>query len=302
MTQGKNIPHGNAAPGSEGNQASNLTPGNTDLKQEKATTIPEAQTQTSNLEHQTTNMEVHKHPHHVTHKKKWPEYILEFLMLFLAVFLGFVAENIREHSVEKRIEKEYMHSLIQDLNADIQDINRNLQLGSIVTEKLDSLIYFLNEEDPVKNTQSLYRLAAVAGRIVQVVFTDRTSSQLKNSGNMRLVRNSNLSDSIQSYWTQVRIDEGIADRIQDIQGKSGDIAVQLYSNKYYEKRDPSNPLVVSVKRNARFISNDLKLFAQLSNRANTRLFVLYNYLLNLQETKEQAARLIELTKKEYHLK
>ncbi len=23
----------------------------------------------------TTNMEVHKHPHHVTHKKKWGEYL-----------------------------------------------------------------------------------------------------------------------------------------------------------------------------------------------------------------------------------
>lgn len=39
-------------------------------------------------------------PHHVTHKKKWVEYLLEFFMLFLAVFLGFVAENIREHTVE----------------------------------------------------------------------------------------------------------------------------------------------------------------------------------------------------------
>lgn len=46
---------------------------------------------------QTQNMEVHKHPHHVTHKKKWGEYFLEFLMLFLAVFLGFLAENFREH-------------------------------------------------------------------------------------------------------------------------------------------------------------------------------------------------------------
>ena len=37
---------------------------------------------------QNENMEVHKHPHHVTHKKKWGEYVLEFLMLFLAVFLA----------------------------------------------------------------------------------------------------------------------------------------------------------------------------------------------------------------------
>src|SRR5215212_5505470 len=57
-------------------------------------------------------MEVHKHPHHVTHKKKWGEYLLEFFMLFFAVFLGFVAENIREGFVERHKEKEYMHSLL----------------------------------------------------------------------------------------------------------------------------------------------------------------------------------------------
>ena len=33
------------------------------------------------------NMEVHKHPHHVTHKKKWNEYLLEFFMLFLCASL-----------------------------------------------------------------------------------------------------------------------------------------------------------------------------------------------------------------------
>ena len=48
-------------------------------------------------------MEVHKHPHHITHKKKWGEYLLEFLMLFLAVFLGFVAENIREEKRKAQI-------------------------------------------------------------------------------------------------------------------------------------------------------------------------------------------------------
>ena len=31
------------------------------------------QPQTSNIEPQTTNMEVRKHPHHITHRKKWGE-------------------------------------------------------------------------------------------------------------------------------------------------------------------------------------------------------------------------------------
>src|SRR5215204_169750 len=63
-------------------------------------------------------MEVHKHPHHVTHKKKWGEYLLEFFMLFLAVFLGFVAENVRENGVERHREQEYMQSLLNDLKSD----------------------------------------------------------------------------------------------------------------------------------------------------------------------------------------
>src|SRR5436190_6777394 len=63
-------------------------------------------------------MEVHKHPHHVAHKKKWSEYLLEFFMLFLAVFLGFIAENAREHYVEKQRAKEYIESFYEDLKTD----------------------------------------------------------------------------------------------------------------------------------------------------------------------------------------
>ena len=65
-------------------------------------------------------MEIHKHPHHGSHKKKWGEYVLEFLMLFLAVFLGFVAENIREHIAEHNRAKEYAISLVQDFHNMIQ--------------------------------------------------------------------------------------------------------------------------------------------------------------------------------------
>ena len=67
---------------------------------------------------ETDSMEVHKHPHHVTHKKNWGEYLLEFAMLFLAVFLGFVAENIRERSVEHEREKEYAKALYDEFYAD----------------------------------------------------------------------------------------------------------------------------------------------------------------------------------------
>ena len=85
--------------------------------------IPTQDTETINPNQETETMEVHKHPHHVTHKKKWGEYLLEFLMIFFAVFLGFVAESIRETSVERHQETEYMHLMVEDLKKDTANIN-----------------------------------------------------------------------------------------------------------------------------------------------------------------------------------
>ena len=41
--------------------------------------IPKKETEITRPNQETENMEVHKHPHHITHKKKWGEYLLEFL-------------------------------------------------------------------------------------------------------------------------------------------------------------------------------------------------------------------------------
>jgi len=244
-------------------------------------------------------MEVHAHTH--TERKKWTHYFWEFLMLFLAVFCGFLAENQREHMIEHQREKEFMRSLVQDLNTDANDIEVNLGLAAVVTEKLDSFIYYLNEKDPDENAYTLYRIGSVAGRIVQVSFNDRTSSQLKNAGNMRLIRNAKLSDSIQVYWTMVKVDESIAQRMLDIQSKASDISGQMISNKYFQRIDSSNPFSVTIRSDARLVNSDPKLVVQLSNYASHRLTVLYIYLMNIRETKAMGLRLINEIKKEYHL-
>ena len=93
---------------------------------------------------QNDDMEVHKHPHHVTHKKKWGEYLLEFFMLFLAVFLGFVAENIREHNVERQREKEYIESLIADLKSDQQVLEQHIVHVKSGLSMMDSMLALLN--------------------------------------------------------------------------------------------------------------------------------------------------------------
>jgi hypothetical protein len=143
-------------------------------------------------------METH-HPHHVTHKKKWAEYLLEFFMLFLAVFLGFIAENIRESSVERHREKEYIRSFIEDLRIDTAAITVNILVKKRRMQNNDSLIKFLYAQDPNKYSTQIYFNGRQLTRINHFYSADRTIKQLKNSGSLRLIKSQEASDSIIAY-------------------------------------------------------------------------------------------------------
>jgi hypothetical protein len=246
-------------------------------------------------------MEVH-HPHHPTHKKKWTEYLLEFLMLFLAVFLGFIAENLREISVEKHRAKEYMHSLIEDLEADTSNIQSTISLAEVIKKQTENLVELINNGLDKSEIAQLYRLNLITGKVVQVSFEDRTSSQLKNSGSLRMVKNSTIADSIRSYWENTKIIEGIADRYSEFSAKASDVGVQIFNNKYYGQPDPANRFMITVDSSATLANSDPTLLIQFSNRKRILGNILFIYESNMSETKLQAANLISLINNEYHFK
>src|SRR5690348_7578568 len=131
-------------------------------------------------------MEVHKHPHHVTHKKKWNEYLLEFFMLFLAVFLGFIAENVRENISEHKRAKEMAESLIYDLKHDTTEIRGASNKMRNVCKYADSVMMELNKPRSLRNDTLLLFYATDA--ILHYDFFDPqtgTYEQIKNSGALR---------------------------------------------------------------------------------------------------------------------
>lgn len=149
-------------------------------------------------------MEVHKHPHHVTHKKKWGEYLLEFLMLFLAVFLGFLAENLREHRVEHQRAQEYAANLYQELMKDTAGINKTIQEIKITTDKLDSFCLLATEKIKRNVTGGmLYYYASYTTSINLYASENTTIDQLKGSGNLRIMDNS-ISQLINVYEKKLK--------------------------------------------------------------------------------------------------
>ena len=249
-------------------------------------------------------MEIHKHPHHVTHKKKWGEYLLEFFMLFLAVFLGFVAENIRENSVERHREKEYVESLVHDIKDDISTIDYQQKIFEQRNILLDSLIGNLDATAITSNTGNLYYYARLATKSDAFFGNTRTFDQMKSTGGFRLIKNNAVAETIISYYS-------VIEQIKQLQltGEETElneyrkIAVQIFNADVFNQiNSASMNIVTRPIDNPPLRISDKKLLGDLAGWAhyikNTRIG-LYQYK---KDVLEKGEKLIEQIQKEYHLK
>jgi len=245
-------------------------------------------------------MEVHTHTH--TPRKKWTHYFWEFLMLFLAVFCGFLAELKLEHYIEHQREKQYMQSLLQDLQTDTATMKRVYNRALIQSAQLDSLIELGNYStlDEV-NTSKFYLLHGQTTRFLNIRFEDRTSSQLKNAGGMRLIRNKEVSDSIRQYWAGIESLQRVRDRLETAGENIGDLSSRIFFNKYFiYDRKPLTPLI-GIKPGAKLINDDPKLIAEYINRVSTKLLRTKIYIEDLEEALQMVEQLMTLIRDEYHL-
>ena len=148
---------------------------------------------------ETENMETHaSHLHHAP-GKKIRHYFFEFLMLFLAVFCGFIAENWREQLRDHQREKEFIHSIVEDIKSDTLESNKILIQLRRLSSGIDSVLVALSSPEIINNSNNSYRLWTKNLGLEVFVSNDRTIQQLKNSGELRLIRNKAVSDRIMKY-------------------------------------------------------------------------------------------------------
>jgi len=253
-------------------------------------------------------MEVHKHPHHVTHKKKWGEYFLEFLMLFLAVFLGFLAENFREHEVEKERGKQYIESFYEDLKKDTGRVSYNIKFDDsklVVLEKLGDCYSIILKNDTA--TSCLLDVIKISTINRPFKWTERTLNQLASAGGFRLLRPED-ADSIIAYQKefnnfqdfQLTVFQDAQNNVRStfnllINFTANDQMFQIKKSgliSTFNNEDVTAPLL---------FSNDKSLLNKYFNDLKLYYRVTYNQKGMLLILKENQIRLIKYFKNKYHL-
>jgi hypothetical protein len=244
-------------------------------------------------------MEVHAHTH--TERKKWTHYFWEFLMLFLAVFCGFLAEYQLEHKIEKDREKIYISNLYEDLKLDTAIYKEYGRTSMEFEARIDSLMRLLRSPGRNTHLDKIYYYARVLTINTSIAYpSQRTFTQMKNSGMLRLISQQRVADNVSTYYLELdeilSQNEFILNMISDYWNEAGNLfdAEVLYRIRI-EKKMPDN--------------NNLKLMTEdpvVINKFLINAQYLYGSRMKQSEAVEvrfqKAIGLMSLIQNEYHLK
>lgn len=246
-------------------------------------------------------MEVH-HPHTHHGPKKFKEHFLEFFMLFLAVTLGFFAENQREHYVERHREQQYMESLVEDLKNDTIEFNKQLRNASKIVLKLDTALeIFYNDKwnDSIIKKLYLVNLSYLGRR--DVYLSERTSSQLKNAGGMRLIRNQNITNQISEYWHLAEYGKTYGEVYEELKLHAREQSYTIFNQKYYNNIGVG-AVGTTIVDGVKLMTKDENVLAEFANRlSHIRNATEKVQLVIVSRQKNAAIKLLQDIKKEYHI-
>jgi hypothetical protein len=192
-------------------------------------------------------MEVHHHPH--VEKKSIKEYILEGLMIFIAVSMGFAAESLREHLVNKEREHIYMSSFYSDLKNDQQTlpklITRIKQQQLLPAQSLPGLFSKASTTAPADSIYFFLR-KFFRQQGIRSFITDRTYEQIRNAGEMRLITNRQIADSLIDYYKDIGFIDYLQQTLLGYKARLQDnLPLILKSSNYAKAIDSLNNAIVA---------------------------------------------------------
>jgi hypothetical protein len=247
-------------------------------------------------------MEVH-HPHHLTHKKKWTEYLLEFFMLFFAVFLGFLAESKREQIVERHREKEYIYSMLQDLKQDSSRFKSVIDGNEVALKRIDTAINLLNSSrfnDSI--SRILYYSHLLNPYFYTLVFNQRTVAQLKAAGGFRLLTKQEVSDKIIQYNDAIENAAWLRQEVLSALKDDRSSGYAIFNDFLIKEFKPANATeILLLSKPLPLLTYEKEILVPYANKLKMRYDWLRSYIANLKSIQKLCFELIKLMKKEYKL-
>jgi len=234
-------------------------------------------------------------------KRNWKTYFKEFFMLFLAVFCGFLAENYRESLSAQKIEKEYILSLVEDLKTDTTNLNLYITFRKEKSVLMDSLAEMMLSESRSLMGNQIYFLARQVFNEQAFFYSDGTIQQLKNAGNLRLLRKRNIVNALLTYEKKVKVLEEWDENDNRTKSTFREMGGKVFNSSELNKTMDSNMRFVMPTSNPQLITNDFNVINEVAFQIHYLSKMTKVNSLRAESLRSDAGRLLELIQAEYKL-
>jgi hypothetical protein len=123
----------------------------------------------------------------------------EIILVVIGILIALSINNWNEHRLEQIQEREILKSLQYDLREDITEIDSQLVLKNLWIKNYTNCLQILTNKKEATKSEFINDFKSIL-QVGGVTLNTTTFNNLQTTGQIRLVRNSNLSDKIVSYY------------------------------------------------------------------------------------------------------
>lgn len=135
-------------------------------------------------------------------REKWPEYLVEMLVIVFSISASFALDEWKENQSKRALEQTYLRGLATDLRADSSHLAEViLETNAIVGKARHLLTPATPEAVKAPSGEFLDELRFIFRR-PRFIAEDATFSDLKSSGNLQVVDDFPLKNSLFDYYRQ----------------------------------------------------------------------------------------------------
>jgi hypothetical protein len=134
-----------------------------------------------------------------TLRHRWPEYLIEIFVIVFSISVSFALDQWKERRHDEELERLYLKTLSDNLAADIDTLHEVIPETQLVLRKAQSLIDASRASGPMTSTSVDEGIVDIARR-PSFLAHDAAFSDLRSSGNLRLIHDFKLKNALFDYY------------------------------------------------------------------------------------------------------
>lgn len=131
--------------------------------------------------------------------QRWPEYLLEIIVVIIGITISFALNNFQEETSNNRLEHTYLRGMYEDIESDINELDKIIKQTKIVLESGRELIEQSNAEKISLKKKELIHLVRLLIDRPNFVSKNNTFSSLKSTSNFQLIQDLELKNLLFDY-------------------------------------------------------------------------------------------------------